>query len=138
MSNGCIHELFEVQAERNPEAIAVEFGEDELTYGELNSQANKLARHLQALGIGPETTVAICVERSLEMLVAILGVLKAGGAYVPLDATYPESRLSYVLDDCASPVVLVHEPTKSKIVSAAKQMKNSDRCTGFAGNRAIG
>ena len=86
----CLHRLFEEQVDRTPDATAVVFEERQLTYRELNQRANQLARHLQKLGVGPDTLVAICVERSLEMVVGLLGVLKAGGAYVPLDPSYPE------------------------------------------------
>ena len=88
-----VQELFEAQAARQPEAIAVSHGARELGYGELNERANRLARHLRGLGVGPEVRVGICVERSLEMVVGMLGVLKAGGAYVPLDPGQPRSGL---------------------------------------------
>ena len=84
-----LHELFEEQVERTPEAIAVVFGNLQLTYRELNAQANQLARHLRKLGVGPDTLVGICVERSMEMVIGLMGILKAGGAYVPLDPEYP-------------------------------------------------
>ncbi|MCP4549380.1 MAG: amino acid adenylation domain-containing protein [bacterium] len=94
----CIHELFEAQVERTPDAVAVVFEERHLTYRELNRRANQLAHHLQGLGVGPEVLVGICVERSLEMVVGLLGILKAGGAYVPLDSAYPEERLAFMLE----------------------------------------
>ena len=90
-TNSCIHELFEAQVERTPEAIAVEFEGKRLTYRELNQRANQLAHYLRELGVGPEKLVGICVERSLEMLIGLLGILKAGGAYVPLDPSIRES-----------------------------------------------
>ncbi|HYW09021.1 MAG TPA: amino acid adenylation domain-containing protein, partial [Longimicrobium sp.] len=105
----CIHELFEARAERTPNAVAAVFEGSSLTYAELNARANQLAHHLRALGVGPDVRAAICVERSLEMVVAVLGVLKAGGAYVPLDPAYPEERLRYMLADSA-PAVLLTEP----------------------------
>jgi amino acid adenylation domain-containing protein len=95
----CIHEWFEEQAQQTPDAIAVVFGHEQLTYQQLNQRANQLAHHLQALGVEPETLVGICIERSLLMVVALLGVLKAGGAYVPLDPSYPSDRLTYMLAD---------------------------------------
>jgi amino acid adenylation domain-containing protein len=95
----CVHELFEEQVERTPDAVAVVFEDEELTYRELNRRANQLAHHLQRLGIGPEVLVGICVERSVEMVVGLLGILKAGGAYVPLDPAYPEERLAWMLRD---------------------------------------
>ncbi|MDF0607220.1 condensation domain-containing protein, partial [Neisseriaceae bacterium TC5R-5] len=94
-----IHQLFEQQAARAPAAIALRFGEAELSYAELNRRANQLAHRLIALGIRPDDRVAICVERSLEMVVGLLGILKAGGAYVPLDPSYPAERLAYMLTD---------------------------------------
>uniref|UniRef100_UPI002B40EA8B non-ribosomal peptide synthetase n=1 Tax=Xenorhabdus szentirmaii TaxID=290112 RepID=UPI002B40EA8B len=101
-----LHELFEQQVVRTPDAIAVVFEESPLSYGELNRRANRLARHLLALGIRPDDRVAICVERSLEMMVGLLGILKAGAAYVPLDPAYPAERLAYMLED-ATPVALL-------------------------------
>jgi non-ribosomal peptide synthetase component F len=102
----CIHELFEAQAERTPEAIAVVFKNQLITYGELNRRANQLAHHLQELGVGPEVLVGICMERSLEMIVGLLGILKAGGAYVPLDPAYPKERVAFILEDTRAPVLL--------------------------------
>ena len=102
----CIHELFEAQVERRPEAVAVIFEDQQLTYAELNRRANQLAHHLRELGIGPEVLVGICVERSLEMVVGILGILKAGGAYLPLDPAYPQERLAFMLADTKAPVLL--------------------------------
>ena len=102
----CVHQLFEAQVERSPDAIAVVFGDEQLTYRELNSRANQLAHYLQKQGVGPETLVGICMERSLEMVVGLLGILKAGGAYVPLDPTYPQERLGFMLQDTRANVVL--------------------------------
>jgi amino acid adenylation domain-containing protein len=102
----CVHELFEAEVEKGPGAVAVEHGEERLTYAELDAQANRLAHHLRALGVGPEVPVGLCVERSLEMVVGLLGVLKAGGAYVPLDPAYPAERLSFMLEDAGVPVLL--------------------------------
>ena len=108
----CVHELFEAQAARTPAAVALVFEEQTLTYAELNGRANQLARHLRRLGVGADTPVALCVERSPEMVVAILGVLKAGGAYVPLDPDYPPQRLEFMLRDCRAPVLV----TQSSLV----------------------
>jgi amino acid adenylation domain-containing protein len=105
----CIHELFEAQVEKTPDAIAVVFEEQHLTYRELNQKANQLARYLRKFGVGPEVLVGLCVKRSLEMLIGVLGVLKAGGAYVPLDPTYPKGRLGYMLEDARTPVLLTQE-----------------------------
>jgi amino acid adenylation domain-containing protein/non-ribosomal peptide synthase protein (TIGR01720 family) len=102
----CIHQLFEAQVERSPDAIAVVFEGEQLTYRELNQRANGLAHYLKTLGVGPEVLVGIYIERSLEMVVGLLGILKAGGAYVPLDPTYPSERLRYMLEDAGVPVLL--------------------------------
>ncbi len=102
----CLHELFEAQARHTPEAVAVMFGEQSLTYRELNERANQLARHLKKLGVRADSLVGICVERSLEMVVGLLGILKAGGAYVPLDPEYPKERLAFMLEDSGVAVLL--------------------------------
>ena len=104
--NKCIHQLFEEQVEKTPDAIAVVFEEEQLTYQQLNQKANQLARHLQRLGVKPEVLVGIFVERSIEMLVGFLGILKAGGAYIPLDPNYPQERLSYMLEDSGIEVLI--------------------------------
>jgi amino acid adenylation domain-containing protein len=104
-----VHALFERQAERDPSAPALEFGAQRLSYGELEAQANQLARHLRTLGVGPDERVAICVESGPAMVVAILATLKAGGAYVPLDPAYPDERLAHMLSDSAPRVLLTQE-----------------------------
>ena len=112
----CIHQLFEAQAARTPEAVAVVFEDRELTYTELNARANQLARYLTALGVGPETYWwAFCVERSLEMVVGLLGILKAGGAYVPLDPTYPSQRLAFMIEDTGAPVVVTQNILRASL-----------------------
>jgi amino acid adenylation domain-containing protein len=110
----CIHRLFEEQVERTPEAIAIVFEDQQLTYQQLNARANQLAHYLQKLGVGPEVLVGICIERSIEMVVGLLGVLKAGGAYVPLDPTYPKERLGFMLDDSKVFVLLTQEKLKAE------------------------
>ncbi|MED1599484.1 MULTISPECIES: non-ribosomal peptide synthetase [Bacillus] len=107
-----IHELFEQQATIHPNAIAVVYEKEGLTYSELNERANQLAHYLQKKGVGPDSLVGLCVERSLEMIVGILGILKAGGAYVPLDPTYPEQRLQYILEDASIQLVVTQESLK--------------------------
>lgn len=107
--NLCIHELFEAQVERTPEAVAVEFEGKMVTYRELNCRANQLAHHLRDRGIAPEKSVGICFERGLESVVALLGTLKAGGGYVPLDPAYPEQRLTIMLEDSEPAVVFVQQ-----------------------------
>jgi amino acid adenylation domain-containing protein/non-ribosomal peptide synthase protein (TIGR01720 family) len=114
----CIHQLFEEQVERSPDAIAVVFEDKQLTYRELNAKANKIAHYLQTLGVEPEVLVGICVERSLEMVVGLVGILKAGGAYVPLDPAYPKDRLSHMLSSQVS-VVLT---TEKSIAQLPKQI----------------
>jgi amino acid adenylation domain-containing protein len=104
--SGHIHQFFEEHAARTPEAIAVVSGDRQVTYRELNTRANQLAHHLIGLGVEPETLVGLCVERSVEMIVGLLGILKAGGAYVPLDPTYPAARLQFLWED-SRPAVLV-------------------------------
>ncbi|MDP2601547.1 MAG: amino acid adenylation domain-containing protein [Deltaproteobacteria bacterium] len=105
----CIHEMFQEQAKRTPNAIAVTFEGQRLTYRELNTKANQVARHLQRLGVGPGRLVGICLERSLEMVIGLLGILKAGGAYVPLDPSYPRERLAFMLEDAEVSVLLTQE-----------------------------
>jgi non-ribosomal peptide synthetase component F len=102
----CIHPLLEFQVKLTPDAIAVIFEGKQLTYQELNSQANQLAHYLKTLGVKPEVLVAGCVERSLEMVVGLLGILKAGGAYVLLDPHYPQNRLALMLEHSQTPLLL--------------------------------
>ncbi len=104
-----IHQLFEAQVELTPDAVAVGFEEEQLTYRELNSRANQIAHYLQALGVEPDVLVGICVERSLDMVVGLLGILKAGGAYVPIDPAYPPERLAYMLEDSQVKVLLTQQ-----------------------------
>ena len=104
----CIHTLFEEQVARTPDATALVFEEQELSYEELNQRANQLAHTLRDLGIRPDDRVALCLERGFTMIVALLAVLKAGGAYVPLDPTYPADRLGFMLED-STPVALLTE-----------------------------
>ncbi|MBA3711242.1 MAG: amino acid adenylation domain-containing protein [Pyrinomonadaceae bacterium] len=104
-----IHELFEARVEQTPDAVAVVFEDQQLTYAELNRRANQVARRLSARGVGPEVRVGICMERSVEMIIGLLGILKAGGAYVPLDAAYPRERLSFMMKDAAVPVLITQQ-----------------------------
>ncbi|MBW4609142.1 MAG: amino acid adenylation domain-containing protein [Hassallia sp. WJT32-NPBG1] len=107
--NQCLHQLFEVQVDKTPDAIAVVFENEYLTYKELNQKANQLAHYLQKLGVGTEVVVGICVERSLEMVVGLLGILKAGGAYVPLDPSYPQERLTFMLENSQTSILLTQQ-----------------------------
>ena len=104
-----VHRWFEAQAARTPESVAVTDGDRSLTYGQLNASANRLARRLRGLGVGPEVLVGLCTSRSVDMLAALLAVLKAGGAYVPLDPAYPADRLAFMLEDSGAPVVITEE-----------------------------
>ncbi|NEO64229.1 MAG: AMP-binding protein, partial [Moorea sp. SIO4G2] len=122
----CIHQLFEEQVEKTPDALAVVFENEQITYQELNQKANQLAHHLQSLGVGPEVLVGICVERSLEMVMGLLGILKAGGAYVPLDPNYPPSRLSYILADSGVEVLLTQESLVESLPATQAQVVNLD------------
>ncbi|CAJ3558783.1 syringomycin synthetase [Burkholderia pseudomallei] len=105
----CIHQLFEAQVDRKPEAIALTFDGQRLSYAELNARANRLAHYLQARGVGPDRLVALCAERGIEMVVGLLAILKAGGAYVPLDPSHPPERLRRMLDDTNPVAVLVDD-----------------------------
>ncbi|MBN8472056.1 amino acid adenylation domain-containing protein [Corallococcus exiguus] len=118
----CAHQLFEAQVARTPHATAVRFEGTALTYAQLDTRANQLAHHLRALGVRPDVPVALCVERSLETVVAILGILKAGGAWVPLDASYPVERLTYMLRDCAAPVLVTTEALADELPSGGEQL----------------
>ncbi len=105
----CAHELFEQQVARDPAAIALVFGQRQVAYGELNDRANRLAHHLRRRGVGPDVLVGVCLERSPEMVVALLAVWKAGGAYVPLDPAYPPERLSFMIADARTVLLLTEE-----------------------------
>ena len=117
-----LHELFEEQAGRAPEAVAVVFEGAHLSYAELNARANQLAHCLRERGVGPDVIVGICVERSLEMLVGIFGVLKAGGAYLPLDPTYPAGRLTYMIEDARPILILTQEALRQRLPEAIETL----------------
>ncbi|MBN3990706.1 MAG: amino acid adenylation domain-containing protein [Nostoc sp. NMS2] len=108
-SDRSIHQLFEEQVKRTPDAVAVVFDNQQLTYYQLNCRANQLAHYLRSLGVKPDVLVGICVERSLDMVVGLLGILKAGGAYLPLDPEYPQERLSFMLEDAQVSVLLTQK-----------------------------
>jgi amino acid adenylation domain-containing protein len=119
-----IRELVETQVEKTPDAVALIFEDQEMTYRELNARANQLAHHLQKLGVGPDFLVGVCVERSLEMVIGILGILKAGGAYLPLDPSYPAGRIAFMLEDSAVAILLTQESLAEKMpVSAARLIR---------------
>ena len=108
----CIHQLFEEQVDSTPDAVAVVFEDQQLTYHQLNCRANQLAHYLQSLGVSADVLVGICVERSIEMVVGLLGILKVGGAYVPIDPNYPQERIRFMLEDCGAKVLLTHSQLK--------------------------
>ncbi len=117
-----IQALFEAQADRTPDAIAVIGPEGTLTYGELEGQANRLARYLQTLGVGPETPVAVCLDRSTGLFIALLGVLKAGGAFIPLDPDYPAERLAFMIRDSGAPVLLTDARHASAVAASGARV----------------
>jgi amino acid adenylation domain-containing protein len=123
----CLHALFEAQVERTPDATAVVCEEERLSYRELNARANQLAHHLRKLGVGAEVLVGICMERSVEMMVALLGILKAGGAYVPLDPAYPEERLAFMIKDSGLQVLITHEPFRSTLTDQVEKLVRMDK-----------
>jgi amino acid adenylation domain-containing protein/non-ribosomal peptide synthase protein (TIGR01720 family) len=122
-----LHGWIEEQVRQAPAAPAVEFEASRLTYGELDARANRLARHLRRLGVGPETLVGLALERSLEMVVAVLAVLKAGGAYVPIDPEYPKERLAHMLDDARVPVLLTQESLLARLPEHGARVVAVDR-----------
>ncbi len=118
----CIHQLFEEQVACTPDKLAVVFREQQLSYAQLNARANQLARYLQKLGVGPEVVVGLCFERSVEMVIGILGILKAGGVYVPLDPTYPKERVAFMLAEAKAPVLLTQERLKDHLPEQAARV----------------
>ena len=133
---GLVHELFEEQVQKTPHAVAVMFEGQALTYAELNAKANQLARYLVNQGIGPDQLVAICVERSLDLVVSLLAVLKSGGAYVPLDPSYPTERLQHMLANARPRVLLTQADLQSRLALQASQIDASP--VALAGDRAMG
>lgn len=121
-----LHELFEVQVAHAPQAVAVECEDESLTYAELNARANQLARYLRSRGVEPDRLVGICVERSLEMVVGVLGILKAGGAYVPLDPNHPPERLQHLLEDAAPLAVLTQDSVRQCLPSTTSRSISVD------------
>jgi amino acid adenylation domain-containing protein len=122
----CIHELVAQQVAKTPEAIALVFEDEQLTYAELDCRANQLAHYLQRLGVGPEVVVGLCAERSLEMVVGLLGILKAGGAYLPLDPSYPKERLSYMLKEAQAPVLVMQTALIGQLFQSDAQLVRLD------------
>jgi amino acid adenylation domain-containing protein len=118
----CVHELFEQQVERIPDALAVIFEGQQLTYRELNERTNQLAHYLRSRGVGPETLVGLCLERSVELVVGILGILKAGGAYVPLSMDYPRPRLEFMLQDAAVDFLVTQHRLLDRLPASGRQV----------------
>src|SRR5258706_5917242 len=135
-SDRCIHELFEEQVERTPDAPAVVFDEQQLTYRELNNQANRLAHYLQNNGVGVESLVGICLERSIDLIVGLLGILKAGGAYVPLDPSYPKERLAFMLRDSAAQVLITEHALVDQFPDCGAKMIFLDRYSAKIGEES--
>jgi amino acid adenylation domain-containing protein/non-ribosomal peptide synthase protein (TIGR01720 family)/FkbM family methyltransferase len=123
----CLHELVEAQVDRTPNAIAVSFEDDHLTYRQLGEAANRLAHHLRALGVGPDVPVGVCLERSLELVVALLGVLKAGGAYLPLEPDYPAERLRGMVATSGAPVVITEARFEGVVAGSGATVVALDR-----------
>jgi amino acid adenylation domain-containing protein len=121
-ADSLVHRLFEGRAAQSPEAVAVTAGDHRLTYGELNARANRLAHHLRALGAGPEVLVGLCLDRTPEMVVGLLGVLKAGAAYVPLDPHFPESRLALMLDDARVAAVVTSQDLRDRFDGGGRRV----------------
>ncbi|OBQ12654.1 amino acid adenylation domain-containing protein [Anabaena sp. AL09] len=122
----CVHILFEEQVQKTPDNIAVIYKQEHLTYQQLNNRANQLANYLKSLGVKPETRVGICVERSLEMVVGILAILKAGGAYVPLDPAYPTERLTFMLEDVQTSILLTQTHLQNRLPINQQTVVNLD------------
>jgi natural product biosynthesis luciferase-like monooxygenase protein len=118
----CIHHLFEALAKADPDRVAAVYENEQLSFQELNRRANQLARHIQELGVGPQTLVGICLERSLDIFVGLLATLKAGGAYVPLDPAYPKDRLEYVIEDSRMPVIVTERRLASRLPRIAARL----------------
>jgi amino acid adenylation domain-containing protein len=133
----CIHELFESQVQRDPHTVAVAYKDQQLTYSQLNERANQLAHHLRSLGIKRGSQVAVCLERSIEMVISMLGILKAGGAYVPLDLGYPPQRLSFILQDTGSNVLITREDLSNRFSEEGVQVVCLDRDKDLINTRPI-
>lgn len=125
--NACVHQLIEAQAERAPDVIAVICEEDRLTYRELDCRSNQLANYLRGLGVGPDVPVGICLERSTQMMVGLLGIMKAGGAYVPLDPEYPRERLAFMIEDSGLECVITQDSLGQGLVDCGKKLIYIDR-----------
>jgi amino acid adenylation domain-containing protein len=126
-ARACVHQLFEAQAERTPDAVAVMYEEDQLTYRELDCRANQVANYLRGLGIGPDIPAGICLDRSTQMMIALLGIMKAGGAYVPLDPEYPKERLAFMIQDSGLQYVITQHSLDQRLSDCGKKLIYIDR-----------
>jgi surfactin family lipopeptide synthetase C len=124
-NNLCIHQLFEQQAAKTPDAVAVISEQEQLTYQELNQRAQELANYLQSIGVKPEAIIGICLERSPEIIIAILAILKAGGAYLPLDSAYPQQRLDYILENTKISIIVTQTHLQATIKSCVTATENN-------------
>ena len=124
VASATLPELFAAQVAKTPDAVALVFEEESLSYGKLDACANQLAHHLRSLGVGPEVVVGLCVERSPAMLVGLIGILKAGGAYLPLDPSYPPERLAFMLEDAGAPVLV----TQAGLLERIAQPRGARSC----------
>jgi non-ribosomal peptide synthetase component F len=121
-----LHQLFEAQVDKTPDTMALVAANGQLTYRELDRRANQLAHYLQTLGVRPDVLVGLCMERSLEMVIGLLGILKAGGAYVPLDPAYPKERLAFMLADTHAPVLLTQARVRAELPDYTGQVVSLD------------
>ena len=126
-AGACVHDLFRAQAARTPEAVALSWRGERLTYAELEARANQIANALRRRGVGPEVRVGICLPRTPELVAAMLGVLKAGGAYVPLDPAYPRERLGYMLEDAGVTLVITDSALADRLPEDAAALLLLDR-----------
>jgi amino acid adenylation domain-containing protein len=130
--DSCLHQLFEEQVAKTPGAIALEFDEERLSYAELNSRANQLARHLRKLGVGPEVLVGVSLDRSSEMVVAVLAIMKAGGAYLPLDLTYPKERIEFMVSDAGVKILVSEETFRNIETESIENLPNETASSNLA------
>jgi pristinamycin I synthase-3/4 len=132
----CLHELFAEQASRTPDAVALLYEADSLTYGELERRSNQLSRYLRARGVRPEAVVGLCVERSLDMVIAVLGIMKAGGAYLPLDPQYPTQRLAFMLKTAGALLTVTHSALRDRVPASAGDLVYLDAEAGQIAHQA--